>query len=79
MFSLEIVIREVVADLSTCRLLRLVFGHFEFRLEGSEAGFQEGVVVAVVGAAQALADVGAAQDSAIAGVGVLAYWPPRSV
>ena len=69
-FSFEIVIREVVADLSTCRPLRLVFGHFEFRLEGSEAGFQEGVVVAVVGAAQ---------DSAIAGVGVLAYWPPRSV
>ena len=72
MFSFEIVVGDVVADLSPGRTLVLVFGHFEFRLEGSEAGFHEGVVVAVVGAAHALADVCAAQDGSIAGAGVLA-------
>ncbi len=34
-FSFEIVVGGVGAELSTGRPLVLVFGHFEFRLEGS--------------------------------------------
>jgi len=50
----------------------LVFGHFEFGLDGSEARFDEGVVIAVVGAAHALADRGAAEHGPVAMTGVLA-------
>ena len=59
MFAFEVVVREVVADLAARGGDMIVSGHFEFGLEGSEPTFRECVVVAVVGAAHALGDLGA--------------------
>lgn len=48
----------------------IVFGHFQFGLDRTEAGFHEGVVGALVGAAHALPHRGATQHGAI---GALAF------
>src|SRR5688572_20377025 len=50
----------------------LVFGHFQLGLDGAEAGFHEGVVVAVGGAVHALTDLAAPQHGPIGVAGILA-------
>ena len=60
-----VVVGDVGRDLSPRGSDVLVVGHFEFGLDGSEARFHEGVVVAVAGAAHALTDVRAAQDRSV--------------
>lgn len=47
------------------------FGHFQFGLDGSEAGFREGIVVAVGDAAHALAHGSASQDGPVLMAGIL--------
>src|SRR6266852_5517808 len=71
MFAFVEVVMDVLFDLSTRRSTVLVFGHFEFRLEGSKTRFHEGVVVAVAGAAHALTEFCAAQDGPVTYAGVL--------
>ena len=70
-FSIGVVVVEVVGDFTLCGPLVVIFGHFEFGLDGSEARFHEGVVVAVVGAVHALPEVSAAQEAAVASAGIL--------
>ena len=68
----EAVIRyEKPTDGSLRSRVVLVGGHFEFAFDRSEAGFHEGVVVAVGCAAHALTDAGAAQHRAVTSAGVL--------
>jgi len=47
MSALEVVIGQVAGDVAACFEAILVFGHFEFNLDGSETRFHESVVVAV--------------------------------
>ena len=68
---MEIVIGEVAGDIVAGLAAVLVFGHFEFGLDGAEAGFHEGVVVAVGGPAHALAELSSAEDGAISVAGIL--------
>src|SRR6186997_2778587 len=72
MSALVVVVSEVVGDVLAGLAAVLVFGHFEFGLDGAEAGFHEGVVVAVSGPAHALAKLSSAEDGAIFLAGVLA-------
>ena len=67
-----VVVSEVAGDLVSGLSAVMVFGHFQFGLDGAEAGFHEGVVVAVGGPAHALAELGSAQNGAISMAGVLA-------
>jgi hypothetical protein len=69
--ALGVVVGEVAGDLRSRGVAVIVLGQFEFGLDGSEAGFHEGVVVAVGGAAHALSAVGAAEDGSIVVAGVL--------
>src|SRR5881394_1017311 len=72
MSSVVVVVGEVAGDVMSGQAAVLVFGHFEFGLDGAEAGFHEGVVVAVSGAAHALAKLRSAEDGPIVLAGVLA-------
>jgi len=71
MSAVVIVVGEVAGDVLPSLPAVLVFGHFEFGLDGAEAGFHEGVVVAVSGPAHALAELGSAEDGPIVLAGVL--------
>lgn len=71
MSALEIVIGQVAGDVAARFEAILVFGHFEFNLDGSETRFHESVVVAVSGAAHALAHGSAAQQGSIGTAGIL--------
>ena len=42
MSAVVVVIGEVAGDVLPCLTAVLVFGHFEFGLDGAEAGFHEG-------------------------------------
>jgi hypothetical protein len=70
--ALEIVVGDVRFDFFERGGVVFVFGHFEFRLEGSEARFHECVVVTVVRTTHALPHLGAAEHTAVLGTGVLA-------
>src|SRR5438477_10527443 len=72
MFAFCVVVGEVLADFALGGPLVVIFGHFEFGLDGSKTRFHEGVVVAVVGAVHALPEVSAAQEAAVASAGILA-------
>ena len=67
-----VVVSEVAGDLVSGLSAVMVFGHFQFGLDGAEAGFHESIVVAVGRAAHALAHLGSSQNSAIRVAGVLA-------
>ena len=71
MFSIKVVVRDVLADLTLGCSMMFVFGHFELCLESSEARFHERVVIAVVGAVHALSGTCPAKDRAIAATGIL--------
>ena len=72
MSSFEVVVADVFGDFFQRNLDALVFGHFEFVLEGSEEAFHECVVITVVGSAHALSDAGATQNGSVVVTGVLA-------
>ena len=72
MFSVEVVVRDVLADLSPCRSMMFVFGHLEFGLECSEARFHERIVITIVGAVHALSDTRPSKDRAIPSACILA-------
>src|SRR6266566_5571390 len=69
--AVVVVIGEVAGDVLPGQAAVLVFGHFEFGLDGAETGFHEGVVVAVSGPAHALAKLRSAEDGPIVLAGVL--------
>jgi hypothetical protein len=69
--SFGVVVGEVAGDFGAGVVAVIVFGHFEFGLDGPEAGFHEGVVVAVSGAAHALLAGGSAENISIVVAGVL--------
>ena len=71
-FAVEVVVGDVLFDFFQGGGMIVVFGHFEFGLEGSKTRFHESVVVAVAGAAHALTHRRAAQHVAVLGPGVLA-------
>ena len=71
MFSVEVVVRDVLSDLPPGRSMMFVFGHFELCLECSKARFHERVVITIVGAVHALSDTGPAKDCAIPAAGIL--------
>ena len=54
MLSFEVVVGEVGTDLFQGCPMVFIFGHFQLGLDGSEARFNEGVVVAVACTAHAL-------------------------
>ena len=56
MFSVEIVVRDGLSDLSSGRSMMFEFGHFEFCLECSKARFHERVVITIVGKVHVLSD-----------------------
>src|SRR4051794_33403850 len=65
------VVGEVAGDVVAGLAAVLVFGHFEFGLDGAEAGFHKGVVVTIGGPAHALAELGAAENGSVLLAGVL--------
>src|SRR5829696_636916 len=71
MSAVVVVVGEVAGDVLPGLTAVLVFGHFEFGLDGAEAGFHEGVVVAVSGPAHALAKFRSAENGVISLAGVL--------
>src|SRR6476660_8589998 len=71
MSAVVVVVGEVAGDVLSGLAAVLVFGHFEFGLDGAKAGFHEGVVVAVSGPAHAFAKRRAAEDGPIVLAGVL--------
>ena len=71
MFSVEIVVRDGLSDLSSGRSMMFVFGHFEFCLECSKARFHERVVITIVGADHALSDTRPAKVRTIPAAGIL--------
>lgn len=57
-FSLAVVVGDVVVKLSVGYLMVILFGDFQFGLDGTEARFHECIVVAVVWSAHALHHAG---------------------
>ncbi len=49
-----VVVGEVAGDILSGESAVVVFGHFEFGLDGSEARFHEGVIVWIISTAHAL-------------------------
>src|SRR5437868_11529772 len=71
MSAVVVVVGEVAGDVLAGLAAVLVFGHFEFGLDGAETGFHEGVVVAISGPAHALAKLRSTKDGPILLAGVL--------
>src|SRR2546428_14095887 len=69
--AVVVVVGEVAGDVLSGLAAVGGFGDFEFGLDGAEAGFHEGVVVAVSGPAHALAKLRSAEDGPIGLPGVL--------
>ena len=65
MLSFEVVVGEVGTDLFQGCPMVFIFGHFQLGLDGSEARFHEGVVVAVACTAHALTHLSAPQHGAV--------------
>src|SRR5829696_8518157 len=71
MSAVVVVVGEVAGDVLSGLATVLVFGHFEFGLDGPKAGFHEGVVVTIGGPTHALAKLGSAKDTPVSLAGVL--------
>lgn len=70
-FSVEVVVGDVLADLTPGGSMMFVFGHFEFCLERSKTRFHEGIVITVAGAVHALSGACPAEDGTITAAGIL--------
>ena len=65
MLSFEVVVADVASNILQGFTVVSVFGHFEFRLDRSKAGFHKRVVVAITFAAHALFHVGSLEHFSI--------------